>query len=145
MIIQKLWLALEAQINKIASFFWQADPMALLQYEYDDMVDQLKEGRQGLEQYHALVDRIAAQVSGQELRIASLAAKTKACLASGDRETAGQFALELQTAKANMSENAAQLAMHNEAYGNSLLKIKNASRKLGQLRDKIQKYDADLR
>jgi hypothetical protein len=32
-------------MNKIANFFWTADPVAQLQYEYDKAVDQMKEGR----------------------------------------------------------------------------------------------------
>ncbi|MBI2824371.1 MAG: PspA/IM30 family protein [Planctomycetia bacterium] len=145
MIFQRFWQALGARINRIANFFWQADPMAQLQYEYDDMVDQLKEGRHGLEQYRSLVDQVAQQVKRQQEHVKALESKIKSYLAAGDRETAGHFAIEMQSAKVEMAENAAQLAVHDEAYGNTLLKIKHLSRKLGQLRDKIQKYDADLR
>ena len=35
MIVGKLWRAFRAQINKIANFFWTADPIAQMQYEYD--------------------------------------------------------------------------------------------------------------
>jgi phage shock protein A len=145
MIIGKLWRAFKAQINKVANFFWQADPLAQLQYEYDAMVDQLKEGRQGLEQYRGLVDRVARQTEGQRKHIATLEAKIKTYLRAGDRETAGKFAIELQKAKAASAENEGQLAMHETAYNNNLLKIKHATKKLGELRDKIQKYDADLK
>jgi len=145
MIFEKIWQALGAQINRIANFFWEADPIAQLQYEYDDMVDQLKDGRQGLEQYRALVDSIVSQVTRQKQQILSLEAKIRAYLAAGDRETAAHFALELQAAKANLAENEAQLALHDGTYNNTLLKIQHASRKLAKVRDKIQKYDADLR
>jgi len=37
---------MRAQLNKLANFFWEADPIAQLQYEYDQGVEQLKEGRQ---------------------------------------------------------------------------------------------------
>ena len=43
MILGKLWKALAAQMNKVANFFWTADPIAQLQYEYDKAVDQMKE------------------------------------------------------------------------------------------------------
>jgi phage shock protein A len=145
MIIEKIWQALGAQINRIANFFWQADPIAQLQYEYDDMVDQLKEGRQGLEQYRALVESVSGQVTRQKQQILSIEAKIRAYLAAGDRDTAAHFALELQAAKANLAENQAQLAVHDGTYNNVLLKIQHASRKLIQVRDKIQKYDSDLR
>ena len=49
MIFGKLWHSLMAQVNKIANLFWTADPIAQMQYEYDMAVNQLKEGRQGLD------------------------------------------------------------------------------------------------
>ena len=50
MILHKFWSAFVAQLNKVANVFWQADPVAQMRYEYDKAVDQLKEGRTGLEQ-----------------------------------------------------------------------------------------------
>src|SRR5258708_23271279 len=84
MIISKLWHSLAAQINKLANFFWTADPIAQMQYEYDRAVAQLKEGREGLEQYRALVERVGRQVAGDEARVKSLEAKVKAYLQAGD-------------------------------------------------------------
>jgi phage shock protein A len=145
MIVGKLWRAFKAQMNKVANYFWKADPIAQLQYEYDKAVDQLKEGRTGIEQYRALVERIARQTDKNRAHVATLEAKIKSYLAAGDRETAARFALELQKMKKELQENEAQLQMHEEAYTNHLMKIKHASSKLAQLRDKIQKYDADLK
>jgi phage shock protein A len=145
MIISKLWRAIKAQMNKMANFLWKADPVAQLQYEYDKAVDQLKEGRTGIEQYRALVERVARQTDKNRAHVAALEAKIKAYLAAGDRETAARFALELQKTKKELQENEAQLQMHEEAYNNQLTKIKHASGKLAELRDKIQKYDADLK
>ncbi|HKD37857.1 MAG TPA: hypothetical protein VKB78_13690, partial [Pirellulales bacterium] len=74
----KLWRALRAQLNKVANFFWTADPIAQMQYEYDSAVAQLKDGREGLEQYRALVERVTRQVAGDRQQVASLEAKIKA-------------------------------------------------------------------
>jgi phage shock protein A len=145
MIIGKLWRAVRAQMNKAANFFCRADPVAQMQYEYDRVVDQLKEGRAGLEQYQALVERVSRQVAGDKARIAGLEAKIKAYLSAGEREAAGEYAVELQKAKKTLAENEGQLQIHQEAYNNNLLKIKQASKKVGELREKIQKYDADLK
>ncbi len=145
MIVGKLWRSLKAQINKLANFFWTADPIAQMQYEYDLAVNQLKEGREGLEQYRALVERVGRQVANDKAHVSSLEAKVKAYLQAGDRETAARFALELQKAKQQMGENEAQLKLHEEAYNNNLMKIKHASGKLAQVRDKITKYDAELK
>jgi len=145
MILGKLWNALAAQMNKIANFFWTADPIAQLQYEYDKAVDQMKEGREGLEQYRALVERVTRQVNGDRQHVSQLEARVKAYLQAGERETAARFALELQAAKKQLAENEAQLKLHETAYNNNVAKVKHATKKLSDLKTKIQKYDADLK
>src|SRR5664279_162438 len=145
MILGKLWHSLMAQINKVANVFWTADPIAQMQYEYDLAVAQLKEGREGLEQYRALVERVTRQVANDKQHVSQLEAKVKAYLTAGDRETAGKFALEMQKAKQDLAENQGQLKLHEEAYGNNVTKIKHASQKLSDVREKISKYDAELK
>ncbi|MEI7862672.1 MAG: PspA/IM30 family protein, partial [Planctomycetota bacterium] len=145
MILGKLWKALAAQMNKVANYFWTADPIAQLQYEYDKAVDQMKEGREGLEQYRALVERVTRQVNGDREHVAQLEARIKAYLQVGERETASKFAMELQRAKKDLAENETQLKLHEQAYGNNVMKIKHATKKLADLKTKIQKYDADLK
>lgn len=145
MVFGKFWRALKAQVNKLANFFWTADPIAQMQYEYDMAVDQLKEGRLGLEQYRALVERVNRQVALNKGHASSLEAKVKSYLQAGDRETAARFALELQKAKKELQENESQLQMHEQAYGNHLTRIKHANKKLTEIREKIHKYDAELK
>jgi phage shock protein A len=145
MIVGKLWRAMMAQFNKLANVFWSADPIAQMQYEYDSAVEQLKDGRTGLEQYRALVERVSRQVVGSKKHATNLEAKVKAYLQAGDRETASKFALELKKAKDELAENENQLALHEKAYNNNVTKIKHASRKLSDVRDKIAKYDAELK
>ncbi|NMB75552.1 MAG: hypothetical protein GYA21_10540 [Myxococcales bacterium] len=141
----KFWTAVRAQLNKIANFFWSRDPIAIMQLEYDKATAQLKEGREGLEQYRALVERVGRQVATGEQRVAQLTSKIKAYLKMGDRQTAGQLAVELQQAKNDLAENQSQLAMHEAAYQNNVEKIKYATKQLAKVREKIQKYQADLK
>ena len=96
MILDSLWHLLQSQINKLANFFWQADPIALMQAEYDHAVAQLREGRIGLEQYRAFVERVGRQVARHETHVKRLEDTVKNYLRNGDRETAARFALELQ-------------------------------------------------
>ncbi len=145
MIFGKMWRALKAQFNKVANYFWTADPIAQMQYEYDSAVEELKSGRQGLEQYRALVERVGRQAAMDKKHVTSLGAKIKAYLKAGDRDTAARFALELQKAKEQLKENEMQLAMHEKAYENNLHKIKHAGKKLSDVRDKITRYDAELK
>jgi phage shock protein A len=144
-IVHKFWAAFLAQINKVANLFWEADPVAQMRYEYDRAVEQLKEGRIGLEQYRGLVERVTRQVAANKSQVQRLEAETKAYLKAGDRQTAAKFALELQKAREEMTANEQQLQMHETAYGNNLKKIQHANEKLIELRDKIQKYDAELK
>ena len=145
MIIGKLWRSLKAQMNKVANFFWTADPIAQLQYEYDQSLEEIKSGKEGLAQYRALVERVSRQVENSKKHVGSLESKIKAYLTAGDRETASKFALELRKAKAELQENLAQYEMHERSYENNLTKIKRATGKLGKIKDKIQKYDAELK
>lgn len=145
MILAKLWHTLQAQINKLANFFWTSDPIAQMQYEYDLAVAELTEGREGLAQYRSLVERVLRQVANDKTSVSTLEARVKAYLQAGDRETAARFALDLQKAKTTLGENEGQLKMHEEAYNNHLMKIKHSAHKLGEIREKITKYDAELK
>ncbi len=145
MIFGKLWRAFRAQINKVANFFWTADPIAQMQYEYDKAVDEMKSGRQGLEQYRSLVERVTRQVDSDKKHVKDLEGKIKAYLQAGDRDTAGKFAIEMQKVNGQLAENQSQLTMHEKAYDNNVRKIKHAMGKLADVRDKITKYDAELK
>lgn len=145
MIFAKFFGAIRAQLNKLANLFWEADPIAQMQYEYDTAVEQLKEGRVGLEQYRGLVERLTRQVKQGEAHIAKLTAQAKAYLKAGDRETAAKFALEVQKAKTSLQATRETLEQHEAAYQNNLKKIQHANKKLIEVREKIQKYDAELK
>jgi phage shock protein A len=99
----------------------------------------------GLEQYRALVERVNRQVTVGEKRVETLTAKIKAYLKAGDRRTAGQLAVELQQAQADLEENKQQLQMHETAYNNNVEKIKHATKNLGKVQEKIKRYEADLK
>jgi phage shock protein A len=145
MILGKMWRAFKAQLNKIANFFWTADPIAQMQYEYDLAVAQMKSGREGLVEYRGLVERVGRQVAANKQHVANLEAKVKAYLTANDRETAARFALELQKAKQELAENEGQLGMHEDAYNNNVTKIKHATKKLAEVKEKIAKYGAELK
>jgi phage shock protein A len=144
-IFKKFWSAIRAQLNKLANVFWEADPIAQMRYEYDAAVEELKTGRLGLEQYRGLVEKVTRQVREGERHLAKLQAQTKAYLKVGDRETAARFALEVQKAKAELAQNSEQLATHEKAYDNNLKKIKHANKSLAEIREKIERYDAELK
>ncbi len=145
MILGRLWRTIQAQLHKLADFFWSADPIAVMQQEYDRAVAELREGREGLAEYRAFVERVGRQVARNEANVGRLEATVKTCLKQGDRESAGRFVLQLQRGRQELAENQAQLKMHEQAYENNLLKIKHAGSKLSEIRTKIARYDADLK
>jgi phage shock protein A len=145
MILGKIWKAIAAQFNKLANAIRGYDPVAEMQYEYDRSVEQIREGREGLAQYRALVERVSRQVGQERKRVAVLEAKIKAYLQSGDRDAAAKSAHELKRAKEEQAENDKQLAMHEQAYQNNLVKIQHAVGKLDEVKHKIAKYDSELK
>ncbi|HEY5923768.1 MAG TPA: PspA/IM30 family protein [Kofleriaceae bacterium] len=145
MILSKFFKSIAAQFNKLGNWLFNKDPIAQMQYEYDKAVEQLKEGRVGLEQYRGLVERVSRQVKEGEAQAAKLTTQAKAYLKMGDRDKASQIALSLTRVKTQLTENQQQLAMHEEAYNNNLKKIQHANKKLGELKDKIHQYDAELK
>ncbi|MBC8164744.1 MAG: hypothetical protein H7Y20_02595 [Bryobacteraceae bacterium] len=116
-----------------------------MQYEHDAAVEQMKEGRKGLELYRGLVERVTRQASTSRNHVQKLEAETKSYLKAGERETAAKFALEMQKARKELAQHEEQLQLHETAYENNLKKIKHASQKLGEVRERIQKYDAELK
>jgi hypothetical protein len=69
----------------------------------------------------------------------------KAYLKAGDRTTAAKFAVQLKKTETDLLTNQEQLKMHEEAYENNLKKIQYANKQLAEVRDKIQRYNADLK
>ena len=145
MIVEKFFTAIRAFFNSIANAMWERNPIQIMQLEYDKSVEQLKEGRKGLEMYRGLVERVARQVATGKAQVDRLQSEVKAYLKGGDRETAGKFALQLKKAETELQQNEEQLKMHEESYENNLKKIQFANQQLAQVREKIQKYDADLK
>jgi len=145
MIFGKFFTAFRAQLNKIANIFFEADPIAVMQLEVDRATEQLKEGRRGLETYRGLVETVARQVATNKANASQLEAQIKAHLKAGNREVAGQLAVQLQKTQTELAANTQQLEMHEQAYQNNLLKIQKANKDIVKVREKIRQYDAELK
>jgi phage shock protein A len=145
MILGKFFGAIRAQLNKIANLFFEADPIAVMQLEVDQATERLKEGRKGLDLYRGLVESVARQVALGKSNAGQLEAQIKAHLKAGNRDVAAQLALQLQKTQTELAANEKQLEMHESAYQNNLLKIQKANKDIVKVREKIRKYDADLK
>ena len=141
----KFFRAIRAQLNKIANLFFEADPIAVMQLEVDQATERLKEGRKGLEMYRGLVETVARQVAHGKSNASQLEGQIKAHLKAGNRDVAGQLALQLQKTQTELAANENQLQMHESAYQNNLLKIQKANKDIVKVREKIRQYDAELK
>ena len=112
----KFFRAIAAQLNKLANFFFESDPIAVMQLEVDQATERLKEGRKGLEIYRGLVETVARQVASGKANAAQLEAQIKAHLKAGNRDIAGQLAVQLQKTQTELAANQGQLEMHETAY-----------------------------
>lgn len=145
MIFGKFFRAFRAQLNKVANLFFEADPIAVMQLEVDQATERLKEGRKGLDIYRGLVETVARQVANGKANSSQLESQIKAHLKAGNRDVAGQLALQLQKTQTELAANEQQLQMHEQAYQNNLLKIQQANKDILKVREKIQKYHAELK
>ena len=143
--ISKLFRAIMGQLNKIANLFFEADPIAVMQLEVDQATERLREGRKGLELYRGLVETVARQVATNKANAGQLESQIKAHLKAGNREVAGQLAIQLQKVQTELAANEQQLQMHEQAYQNNLLKIQKANKDIVKVREKIQRYNAELK
>jgi len=145
MIMGKFFKAFKAQLNKIANIFFESDPIAVMQLEVDNATERLKDGRKGLEMYRGLVETVARQVAAGKSNAGQLEAQIKAHLKAGNRDVAGQLAIQLQKVQTELANNENQLQMHETAYQNNLLKIQKANKDIVKVREKIQQYHAELK
>jgi phage shock protein A len=116
-----------------------------MQLEVDQATERLKEGRKGLELYRGLVESVARQVTAGKSNAAQLESQIKAHLKAGNRDVAGQLAIQLQKTQGELTNNEQQLQMHEQAYQNNLLKIQAANKDIAKVREKIQRYHAELK
>ncbi len=152
MILGKFWGALRAQINKVANFFWTADPIAQMQYEYDTAWPNCKKAAKVSNNIGRWLNVSAFKCQCKEAHSESRS-QVKAYLQAGDRESAAKFALELQTAKNDLAENESQLKMHEEAYKQQSREDQACQRQTGQgprkdpkvrCRTKMSKAEAEI-
>ncbi len=141
----KFFGAIRGQLNKLANLFWEADPIAVMQLEVDQATERLKEGRRGLEMYRGLVETVARQVATEKSNVSRLESQIKAHLKAGNREVAAQLAVQLQRTQQDLASNEQQLQLHEQAYQNNLLKIQKANKDIVKVREKIQRYNAELK
>src|SRR5499427_4200106 len=92
------------------------NPEALLEVEQENLRKQIGQYNQGLASHAGLCERLIAQVRQLENEQRDLRAKTAANLRAGNRETAAQYALRLQTIERELDENRTQMEQAEKTY-----------------------------
>jgi phage shock protein A len=95
------------------------NPEALLELEQENLRKQVANFNQGLAAHAGLCERLMGQVR-------KLRAKVTAHLRAGNRSSAGQYALRLQTVERELQENRAQLEQAEQTYQN-LMKARDVA------------------
>lgn len=111
------------------------NPEALLEVEKENLRKQIAKYNKGLATHAGLCERLVAQVRKEEKEEAELRAKAAANLKAGNKKLAGQYALRLQTLRAELEENRLQ-AKEAEATYKELLNARDVAVK--EARKKIE-------
>jgi phage shock protein A len=140
--LRSLWYAI---MNKFVSGLEDQYVVELAEAKLREATDRLREGRQGLVTYQALVLKVQQQVDEGRRRIARLTSEIKAHLKAANEAVAGQLALELSQTKQDLATNEEQLSLHQQAYENNLLKMKTALKDIENARNDLEKRKATLK
>jgi phage shock protein A len=114
----------------------RSNPEALLEVEKENLRKQIANYNSGLASHAALCERLMTQVKTLEQRERDLRAKTTAHLKAGNREKAGDLALDLQNVSSQLQENRKQLEVAETTY-KDLEKARNVS--VEAAKEKIEK------
>jgi phage shock protein A len=128
-------------------------PEALLEVEKENLRKQIANYNQGLASHAALCERLISQVKRLETDEGDLRQKTSALLRVNNRDSAGQYALRLQTIQRELAENRQQLEGAEKTYRELIaardVSIRAAQKKIEELKYalsdlKIKKATAEL-
>jgi phage shock protein A len=129
------------------------NPEALLEVERENLRKQIAEYNQGLAAHAGLAERLMSQVKRGERDEQELRARVTANLRAGNKDLAGQLALQLQQVSRELETNREQAKQADETYKNLIrardTAINAARQKIEQLRFslsdlKVKKATAEL-
>jgi phage shock protein A len=107
------------------------NPEALLEVEKENLRKQIANYNDGLAAHAGLCERLMTQVRKLETEERELRAKTTANLRAGNRDSAANYALRLQTVSRELVENRTQLEQAETTY-KELIKARDVSVKAAQ-------------
>jgi phage shock protein A len=139
--IKALWYAL---LNQSVTEMEDKHVIALAEAKLQQATEKLKEARQGLVSYQAMVLKVQHQVDTEKTRIMSLTGQIKNHLGVGQEEMAAELALQLAQIRSDLAANEDQLEQHRQSYENNLLKMKAALKDIEGAKKDLEKKKAAL-
>ena len=133
--IKRLLNVFRGFIGLFVSGLERQNPEALLEIEKENLRKQIAQYNQGLAEHAGLCERLMGQVKKLESDENDLRARTAANLRAGNKESAGQLALRLQTVSGQLKENRTQLESAEKTY-QELVRAREVSVRAAQ--DKIE-------
>lgn len=118
------------------------NPEALLEVEKEHLRKQIANYNQGLAAHAGLCERLMTQVKKLESDERDLRAKATANLRAGNRDSASQYALRLQTVQRELEENRTQLGQAETTY-KELIKARDVSVRAAQTKLESLKSSLD--
>ena len=106
--IRAVWYAI---LNTSVTEMEDKHVIALAETKLQQATERLKEARQGLISYQALVLKVEGQVGSEKSHIASITGQIKNHLKANQEEMAGQLALDLARVKGELESNTEQIAL----------------------------------
>ena len=94
----------------------KSNPRALIEAEKENLRKQISRFNESLANHAGFVERLMRQVKNLESQERDLAAKAAANLKAGNRQAAGQYALQLRTVKEQLEENRGQLEAADDTF-----------------------------
>jgi len=129
--LQRLTNLVRGFLSLFISGLEKANPRALIEAEKENLRGQIARFNDNLANHAGFVERLMRQVKNLEAQERELAAKAAAHLKAGNRETAGQYALQLRTVKEQLEENRQQLEAAEGTY-QKLVKTRDVAIKEAQ-------------
>lgn len=111
--------------------------------EYDDALKKLKAGREGLEQFRAVVDRLARKVAENEEQVRKITSDLDSSMKQGNKEQAVKLMTMLESSRKELVGNKRKLDELEAAYKEHAAKMKKMTGGMGAYRDKAVEYDAN--
>jgi phage shock protein A len=123
----------------------KANPQALIEAERENLRHQIARFNENLASHAGFCERLLRQVKAQEVQERELAGKAAAHLKAGNRELAGQYALQLKNLKEQLEENRGQLEDAEKTYQNLLkareVSVREATEKIDKLKRLISETE----